>query len=320
MIYILFLLGFALLLKGAQYLVDGSASLAKKLGVPTLVIGLTIVAFGTSLPELVVNVISAFKGADAVAFGNIVGSNMANILLILGLSAVITNLKIQHSTVWKEIPFALLAVIALLLFSNIPLLDGLEIRSILRTEGLVLILFFIIFLYYVFALAKNHQFPVEKSPESIKEYSGFKIGMMIFGGLLALFFGGKWAVEGAIHIARLAGISEYLISITIVAVGTSLPELVTSVTAAFKKNMDIAVGNIIGSNIFNIFWVLGLTAVISPVEFPQGANMDILILTAATTLLFLFMFIGKKHELERWQGLVFIGLYGAYLGFLILRG
>jgi len=317
--YFLFVIGIFLLIKGADYLVDGSCSLAKKLNVPTLVIGLTIVAFGTSMPELVVNIISAIKGSGEIAFGNIIGSNIANILLILGITGVIKNLKVQHSTTWKEIPFSLLASIVLLVFVNIFILDKIQINSLLRFEGIILLLFFLIFLYYVFILAKRNNGQMDDDKLEIKHLSSTKITLFILGGLVALYFGGKWTVEGAISIAKLFGLSEYLIGLTVVAVGTSLPELFTSIIAVKKGDVDLAVGNVIGSNIFNIFWILGVTSIILPISLPLFANIDLIILLGVTILLFSFMFIGKKHELERWQGALFVLLYITYICYLVIR-
>ncbi len=318
--YILFVLGIFLLVKGANYVVDGSAALAKQLKVSTLVIGLTVVAFGTSMPELIVNIIASLKGISDIAFGNIVGSNIANTLLILGIAAVIANLKVQHSTTWKEIPFSLLAALVLFIFANTFILDKLILNSILRFEGLILLLFFVIFFYYVIELAKRDRSQAEDDKPESEKLSTIKISLYILGGLVAMGFGGKWVVDGAVALARLSGMSEYFISLTIVAVGTSLPELATSIIAALKKEADIAVGNIVGSNIFNIFFILGISALISPITLPVFAMADLAILLAITSLLFLFMFIGKKHELERWQGAVFLALYAAYIGFLIMRG
>jgi len=317
---ILFVIGIILLVKGADYLVDGSSALAKKFKVPTIVIGLTIVAFGTSMPELVVNVMAAISGNGDIAFGNIIGSNIANILLILGLAACITNIKVTKSTIWKEIPFSLLAVVVLFIFMNTPLLDNLGGTTISRSNGLILILFFVIFLYYVVELSRRKQDNVEPEEIIIKKLSTLKIFVYIIGGLVALFFGGKWTVEGAVMVARWLGMSEYFISLTIVAVGTSLPELVTTVIAARKKNMDLAVGNIVGSNIFNIFWILGLSAIITPIIIPNFALYDVLVLCGTTLLLFLFMFINKRHELERWQGIIFLLVYVGYVYHLLVRG
>jgi len=318
--YILFVMGIFLLIKGADYLVDGASSLAKRLGVPTLVIGLTIVAFGTSMPELVVNLLAAINGSGEIAFGNIVGSSMANILLILGIAATITTLKLQRSTIWKEIPFSFLAVLLLLLFSNIFIFDNLKINSLLRTEGIILLLFFVFFIYYVFGLIKKSKGNLEDKKIELKKYPYSKIIFMIIGGLVSLYFGGKWTVDGAVFIARTFGLSEFLISATIIAIGTSLPELFTTISAARKKDIDLAVGNIIGSNIFNIFWILGITSIIKPIPFPAFVTLDLVILLFVTFLLFMFMFVGKKHELDRWQGILFLILYLSYLAFLIIRG
>ena len=318
--YFLFVIGIFLLLKGADYLVDGSSSLAKKLKVPTLVIGLTVVAFGTSMPELVVNVLAALKGSGDIAFGNIIGSNIANILLILGITATITRIKVQHSTTWKEIPFSLLAIVVLFIFANTLFLDKLSLNYILRFEGIILLLFFAIFLYYVFELSKRNKSQMTDEKLDIKQLSSLKIFLYILAGLIALYFGGKWTVDGAVSLARLFGMSEYFISLTVIAIGTSLPELITSIVAALKKDMDLAVGNIVGSNIFNIFWILGLSSLITPIAIPTFAIIDLLVLLVTTFLLFLFMFIGKKHELERWQGITFVILYVFYIVHLILRG
>jgi len=301
-------------------LVEGSSSLAKKLGIPTIVIGLTIVAFGTSLPELVVNIISALKKSGEIAFGNIIGSNIANILLILGVTGIITNLNVERSTTWKEIPFSLLGVIILLIFVNAPFLDKSGASSITRSQGLILLFFFIIFLYYIFELAKKKKIQREGEKIKVKKYSSLTIFSMVLGGLIALYFGGEWTVKSAVSIAKQLGLSEYFIGLTIVAIGTSLPELFTSIVAGLKKNSDIAVGNVVGSNIFNIFWVLGVTALIYPIKLSASANLDLLFLLGATFLLFLFMFIGKKHELQKWQGFIFILTYLAYLISLIKRG
>jgi cation:H+ antiporter len=318
--YIFFLIGILLLIKGADYLVEGSSSFAKKLKVPTLVIGLTIVAFGTSMPELIVNIIAALKGSTEVAFGNIIGSNMANILLVLGVVAIIHPIKVERSTIWREIPFALLAVIVLFVVSNYLLIDNIDINSLTRVSGIVMLCFFVIFLYYTFNLAKNSKKQLDNKELEIQKHSNPKIFLMILGGLVGLYFGGKWVVEGAIFVAQQFGLSEFLISATIIAIGTSLPELVVGVKAARNKDTDLAVGNSVGSNIFNIFWILGVTALVTPVAIPLFINLDIFLLGIASFLLFLFLFIGKKHELERWQGVLFVFLYIAYIVYIVIRG
>ena len=320
LIYILFVIGIFLLLKGAGVLVDGSAALAKKIGVPTLAIGLTVVAFGTSLPELIVNLTASFKENGDIAFGNIVGSNIANVLLILGITAIIKSLKIQHSTVWKEIPFSLLAVIVLFIFTNISFLDNLNFTYIYRFEGLVLILFFVIFLYYIFELSRRDKSLISDEIKTEESIGLLKSIGLITIGFIALYFGGKFTVDGAIKIARIVGMSEYFISLTIISIGTSLPELITSIQATLKNKIDIAVGNIIGSNIFNIFWVIGISSVIRPIKIPNSVNFDLIFLLFLTLLFFIFMFIGKKHQLKRWQGAIFFIMYLFYLGFLYYRG
>jgi cation:H+ antiporter len=315
--YILFVLGIILLLKGADYLVEGSSSLAKKFGISTLVIGLTIVAFGTSMPELIVNILAALRGSGSIAFGNIVGSNIANILLILGVTAIIVPLTVQKSTVWKEVPFSLLATIILVIFASTFITDNLVSNTLYRFEGIILLLFFSIFLYYVFELTKKHKKTEDKL--EIPNLNTWKITLFIVGGLIALYFGGKWTVEGAIAIAKLFGMSEYFISLTVLAIGTSLPELITSIVAALKGDADLAVGNAIGSNIFNIFWVLGISAIITPLAIPTFAITDLLILIGVNAILLTFMLIGKKHKIERWQGILFVLAYMGYITYLIIR-
>jgi len=320
--YILFFVGIFLLIKGADYLIDGASSLAKRLGISTLVIGLTIVAFGTSAPELVVNIIAAIQGATEISFGNIIGSNISNILLVLGITALITEINIKKTTTWKEIPFTLLSVLVLIILANKFLIDKTQSFSLLRTDGLILLSFFAIYLFYSFGLViksrKKSQKKKLKIP--IPERNILLILTLILGGILGLYLGGKWTVEGAIYIAKQFGLSEFLISATIIALGTSLPELVTSIRAALKKDVDLAVGNIIGSNIFNILWILGITALINPISIPSFINIDLIILFGATFLLFVTMFTGKKHKLEKWEGIIFILFYLAYFAFLIIRG
>lgn len=321
--YILFFIGFALFIKGADWLVTGASSLAYKFGISALVVGLTIVAFGTSAPELIVSVLASSSGNVDIAIGNITGSNIANILLILGVSSIVYPLSVQKSTVWKEIPFAVLAVLVLMVMANDRLVDGALGSFISRTDGLVLIAFFVIFLYYIFDLISR-----ESASKNEKELEGevnttFKpwiVTAQIIGGLIGLTLGGKWVVDGAVFFATTLGVSQSLIGLTIVAVGTSLPEFATSVVAAYKKNADIAVGNIVGSNIFNIFWILGCSAVLRPLSFSSGKNIDLFVALIATLFLFFALFVGKKHIIEKWQGVIFVILYVGYVGYLISIG
>lgn len=313
---LLIILGLGILILGAEGLVRGSASMAKKWGVSSLVIGLTIVAFGTSTPELVVNMFSAVRGSTDIAIGNIVGSNISNILLILGISAIVYPLSVKKSTVTREIPFALLGMILVFTMGNDMFFDGTGFNAITRTDGFSLMAIFIIFLFYIFGLAKKG----EVEEEEVKVYSWPKSILFTIAGLALLVLGGQLLVDNAIILARLAGLSEALIGLTIVAIGTSLPELATSVVAAYHKHDDIAIGNIVGSNIFNVFWILGLTGTMLQMPFNPNVNIDILVGIGATVLLFIFMFIGTKRKLNRWQGIIFLLLYIVYTFYLINRG
>lgn len=314
----LFIAGFLFILKGAALLVDGASALAKKMRVSDLVIGLTVVAFGTSTPELVVNIFASIKneGVD-IAIGNIVGSNIANILLILGIAALIYPLSVQKNTKWKEIPFSFLAALGLGIMANDALIDKENFSIISRIDGLILLAFFIIFLYYTFGIARSGDVSLAVETKSL---STKKALLLVTIGLVGLVLGGKWVVDGAIFIASYFGVSSSLIGLTVVAVGTSLPELATSAVAAYKKNTDIAIGNVVGSNIYNIFWILGLSAVINPLPFKTQYNFDVGIMILASFLLFSFMFTGKKNVLERFEGAVLIFLYLAYVTVLVIQG
>lgn len=316
---ILFLLvGLGILILGGEFVVKGSASVAKKLGMRPIVIGLTIVAFGTSAPELVVNMFSALRGTADIAIGNVIGSNIANVLLILGVCALIRPLKVNVGTIWKEIPLALLAVILVFVLGNDAFLDSkiFDFNILSRTDGFALMAFFLIFIYYTFGISKVD----EDNDDETREYS-WLISILLTGiGFVGLVLGGKLLVDNAIILARIAGMSEALIGLTIVAVGTSLPELVTSVIAVRHGHDDIAIGNIVGSNIFNIFWILGLTATLLPLPFNPAVNLDIIVNIFATFVLFVFMFIHNKHRLDRWQGATMFILYLIYLVYLMIRG
>ena len=251
--YILLIGGFVLLIKGADLLVDGASSLAKRLKVSDLVVGLTVVAFGTSAPELSVNVLSAIKGTTDIAIGNILGSNIANVLLILGISSIIYPLFVSKGTVWKEIPLSLLAAILVAVLANDQIIDKQSYSVLSRIDGAILLLFFIVFLYYSFSIAKS----IEGIDDYVttRQQKVFHSIIFIVLGLIGLTLGGKWIVDAAVFIAQKLNISTKLIGLTVVAVGTSLPELATSVVAAIKKNPEIAIGNVVGSNIFNIFFI-----------------------------------------------------------------
>lgn len=315
--YLALIAGFLVLIKSADWLVDGASAIAKKLHVSELVIGLTIVALGTSAPELFVNIFASLQGNSQIAIGNILGSNIANILLILGICALIYPLRVTKGTTFKEIPLSLLAAIMVWIMASDAILDGLNFNLLTRTDGLALLGFFAIFMFYVFSIAKNQT--NTGSVSSAKTMSLLKSVFFIIAGLAGLIVGGKWIVDSAVTLATAWGVSQSLIGLTIVAMGTSLPELAASAMAAYKKNADLAVGNIVGSNIFNIFWILGLSSIIKPLPFSSQNALDLGMTVFATLLLFLWMFIGKKHVLQAWQGMVFIMIYAVYIFILILQ-
>ena len=321
MTYILFVLGFVVLIKGADLLVEGASSIGKRFRISDIVIGLTIVSFGTSLPELVVNLFASFNGSADLALGNIFGSNVANILLILGVSAVIFPLPITRNTYFSEIPFSLIATLLVGFLANATLFSN-DLDSdqlfISRGDGVVLLFFFTLFLGYVYIVSKQKKSGYEI--EVVVDQPLRRSVLLILVGMVGLYFGGTWVVDGAIHVAKEFGLSESLIGLTVVAIGTSLPELVTSIMAALRKNADIAVGNAIGSNIFNLLWILGLSAVIKPLGFQVINNTDILMIIIASTLLIMAVVIGKKPVISRWEGGYFILAYIAYMIFLINRG
>ena len=312
---ILIAVGFVLLIKGADWLVTGASALAKKYNVPDLVIGLTIVAFGTSTPELVVNTVASFQQHSDIVYGNILGSNIVNLFLILGVAGLIYPITVHTNTVRKEIPVSVLAVVVLYFLSNGILLDGSNVLT--RLDGLILLAFFGAFLYYIFVQMKADR----NDPESlsIKNLTGWKISLLIIGGLAGLVFGGKIVVDNAIKIATEMGISEKIIGLTIIAVGTSLPELMTSVVAAMKKNSDIAIGNVIGSNIFNILFILSVSSLINPVQFNPAFNLEFYILAAGTLVLFIAMFTGGRRKLDRWEAAILLAIYLSYTGWLIAK-
>jgi len=324
--YILFIVGFFALIKGANLLIDGSSAIAKRWGISDLVIGLTVIAFGTSAPELIVNIIASMKGTADLALGNIIGSNISNILLILGVASLIYPLSIKRGTVWKEIPLSFLAIIALVYLSSDFIFQSSPDSILSRIDGLILIGLFFGFIMYTFLSTRvkgEEKIDIHKRSMSSSLF-------MIITGSAGLFLGGKWIVDGATLIAHNLGISEAMIGLTIVAIGTSLPELVTSIVAAFRKNADIAIGNVVGSNIFNILWVLGLSSIIKPLTVSSTLTPDIMLLALTTLLLFMFLLHGKKHlleffkkekiyTLERWEGGAFIIIYILYIISVIIR-
>lgn len=309
--------GLALILIGANCLTDGASSVAKKWGVSDLVIGLTIVAFGTSAPELVISSLSAINGSAELAIGNVVGSNIFNILAIIGCVALVMPIKVEKSIMSNEIPLVILSAIAILFCANDILLSGSSTDLLSRGDGLILLLFFAIFMRYTFSIAKNGN--SEDSTEEVKTMSGIKAILFILGGLAGLIFGGHFFVDGASGIASSMGVSESVIGLTIVAAGTSLPELATSVVAALKKNSGMAIGNVIGSNIFNSFFVLGCASTITPLSMGGINNIDLLTMVGASVLFFIFGWLYKQRTITRIEGAAMVACYIAYTTFLVMQ-
>ena len=313
--------GLILILLGANGLTDGAASVAKRFRIPSIVIGLTIVAFGTSAPELTVSVASALKGSADIAIGNVVGSNIFNTLMIVGCTALFAPIVITRNTLRKEIPLCILSSVVLLICANDIFLDNATENILNRVDGLLLLCFFAIFMGYTFAIA----FPKSSATaehaavqeEEIKLLSWWKSILYIIGGLAALIYGGQLFVNGATGIARSMGVSESIIGLTLVAGGTSLPELATSIVAALKKNPEIAIGNVIGSNLFNIFFVLGCSASITPLHLSGITNFDLFTLVGSSILLWLFGLFFAKRTITRIEGGIMILCYVAYTMVLI---
>ena len=317
-VYVLFVVGFILLIKGADLLVEGASSIGKKLRISSLIIGLTIVSFGTSLPELLVNLIASFEGNPDLGVGNVLGSNVANILLILGVAAVIQPLPITKNTYFIELPFSLTATLLVGFLANASFFDVVNNYFITRYDGLLLLFFFMIFMGYVYIVSKQGK--SDFSTEQFQEMHVTRSALYILLGMVGLYFGGKWVVEGAIVMASAIGMSETFVGLTVIAIGTSLPELVTSAVAAFRKDADIAVGNVIGSNIFNLLWILGISAAIRPIPYDVVSNFDILMIIASSTALILAVAVGKSPIISRWEGGLFLLAYFWYISFLIERG
>ena len=317
--YLFLGVGLLLLIKGAGYLVAGSSSVARGLHVSDFIIGLTVVSFGTSLPELVIALFAGANDSPDLIIGNVVGSNIANILLVLGVAAMIHPLSAKSSIVWREIPFTLLASVVLFAMLNDRFFDHASVSILGRTDALVLLAFFAAFLYYVAQVIKG-----EKDREWVGHPEGHSVRRSIaeiVGGMVGLTIGGRIAVIGAVNIAESWGMSEAFIGLSVIAIGTSLPELATSSVAAYRRNVDIAVGNVVGSNIFNIFIVLGISGVVKPIPFNPVNNIDMMVMFSATVLLFVFMFIGHpSRTIQRREGGVLVFLYAAYMAFLIYRG
>ncbi len=321
MIYLLFLVGFVLLIKGADLLVSGASSIAVKYNISQMIIGLTIVSFGTSLPELLVNVTASINGNPGLAIGNIFGSNIANILLILGISAMIRPLPITKNIYFSEIPFSLVATLLVGFLANAALFSDVRSLTLSRVDGIILLMFFVLFMGYIYVVFKSDHALYEQKQDEDKDQMTMKKSLIyVIIGLVALYFGGEWVVNGAIVIAEKYGLSETFIGLTVVAVGTSLPELFTSAVAAYKNNTDIAVGNVVGSNIFNLLWILGVSAVIRPLPFDVASNADIMMIIFASALLIFAVAVGKGARIVKWEGFLFVAVYVTYIVYLVNRG
>lgn len=309
---ILIIIGFVLLVKGADFLVDGASKLAKRFHIPEIVIGLTIVSMGTSMPELFVSITSAIEGHSDMAIGNVVGSNIVNLFFIMGLSAIVKSIAFKRETRLIEIPLCLVVSIIFMIVCNIG-------QDITRVEAIILLALFIMFIIYTIVMSfKGEEFDKEDNVEEEKDNdksknSALKDIVFIILGVVALKFGGDLAVNNAVNVAQILGLSEKIIGVTILAIGTSLPELVTSVSSAMKGKSDIAIGNIIGSNIFNMLFIIGVSALINPIAYNISYNKDMIILIIGTVILSLFPLIPPKNKMSRMNGIIFTIMYLAYM-------
>jgi len=319
MTYLLLIAGFALLMVGANYFVKGASNISALLRVPPILVGLTIVSFGTSAPEATVSIIAALNGNDDVSLGNVLGSNLFNTLFVLGVTAFIAPLVVKSQTLRKEIPFSFLASITLVVLMADVYLQDYTVNGLTRSDGIILLLIFAVFLYYIFELARKSRKDLEEPPSIIdeKDRSWVKNGLFTVGGLVAIVFGGDFVVTNSTEIALSLGMSEALVALTIVAVGTSLPELVTSAVAAWKKESEIALGNIIGSNIFNILFVLGASATISPIGVNASLFTDITVLIVFTVIVLIFAL--THYTIGKREGLFLALSYVVYMIYIIMR-
>lgn len=312
-------LGLVLILSGANFLTDGASAIAKKFGISDLVIGLTVVAFGTSTPELVISIVASAQGSAPLAVGNVVGSNIFNILAIIGITAIVRPIMVKNSVMTTEIPMVILSSIILLVLGYTLTLDGTP-NLVSRVEGILLLIFFILFMRYTFATARHKNPDIADPAESTSanlSLSVWRSAVYVFGGLAALIWGGDKFVDGTTGIARALGVSDAVIGLTIVAVGTSLPELATSVVAAVKNEPGLAIGNVIGSNIFNVLLVLGTAAVVRPLPFDGISHTDLWVLLGASVIFFLFGWRFKRRCITRAEGAVMTACYVAYSAWLV---
>ncbi len=314
---VLLSLGLVLLVKSADLLVMGATGLAARIGMSALAIGLTVVSFGTSLPELLVSLTSGLRANADLAIANVIGSNIFNVLVVIGIAACIRPLKVQNSTVFSEIPFSLIAALLVGFLANAALFSSVPQLSISRLDGVILLFFFALFVLYVFKISRDGQrdTAVDASPMSLSRAWG-----LIVVGVAGLYLGGQWCVDGAVGVARAWGVNDALIGLTIVAAGTSAPELVASGVAAYRGQSDLAIGNVVGSNIFNILWILGLTATIVELPFKVVTNTDIVMVIVASTLVVIALVASRNFTIVRTHGFLLLLAYFGYLAFVIHRG
>lgn len=314
---IFIIVGFIALVKGADFLVDGASAIAKRFGISDLVIGLTVVAFGTSMPEFVVNMISVAEGTTDLAITNILGSNIINTFVILGVTALVYPIVSQKRSRDFDIPLSIIAGVLVLIFVAVQLPFGEEARGIGRIGGALLLLLFCYFLFNTFRHAKDH--PEESEADHVKEMSVRRAVALILGGLVGLVVGGELIVQSAVDIATRCGVSEAIIGLTIVALGTSLPELATSVIAATKHNSDIALGNVFGSNIFNVFFVLATSAAVRPLPAYEGIELDAIMAAAGSIIVWLAVKTNRERKIQRWAGVVLLLVYAGYLTYRLMN-
>lgn len=314
---LLLLLGLVVLVKGAGFLVEGASVVASRYGISGLVIGLTVVSFGTSMPELLVSLTSGLKNNPDLAIANVIGSNIANVLLVLGIAAIVRPLPVRNSTVVSEIPFSLTAALLVGFLANAHLFsDDVEL-SISRVDGGILLFFFLLFMLYVYKVSTSN----ESSVTPAKADGTLRRALVyVLLGAVGLYFGGQWVVDGAVGLALQWGINDALIGLTIVAIGTSSPELVASAVAAYRNKTDIAVGNVVGSNIFNLLWVLGLTSSIVELPFEVVSNTDLLVVIGSSAMIIFALVSSRKNTVNRVHGMVFVAIYVAYLAYVVQRG
>ena len=315
--YLFLILGMVILIYGAHLMVKGASSFAKMLGIPNIIIGLTVVAFGTSFPELMINVFASIDGQSDLAVGNVVGSNIINVLLVIGIAAFIKPLEVQSTTVRFEIPFSLLGMAILFVVANDGIIDDLPTSILHRSDGIIFLAFFLIFIYYTFVVSNWESTHKHNEGHDVQEMSKSKSALLLVLGMVGLYFGGDFIVDSATSLATKWGLSQVVIGILVVALGTSLPELATSAVASYKGNADMAIGNIVGSNIFNVFLVLGVSATINPITFNPSINTDLLLAFVSSLLLFIFVFTGKGRKIDRKEASIFVFLYFVYVVWLL---